>query len=102
MDNIISYVSFAALLLVVVLLLWTLILSYRERSRKITAKGRLSALRKKIDSLSDATDEDKAKKETLYRELILEYLENILGNIEQMRVPVKVKGKKSPKKRKKS
>ena len=104
MDNLISYFSLAALILVVILLAWSLALSHREKTRKITAKGRLATLRKKIESLPDETEEDKSKKEALYRELTLEYLENILGGIEQLRSSAREKsaaGKKAKSEKKK-
>lgn len=85
MDNTINYLSFIALIIVVILLAWSLLLARRERTRKITARGRLADLRNKIDSLPDGSDEARAKKETLYRELTLEYLGSILGEIEQLR-----------------
>jgi len=104
MDNLISYLSFIALILVVILLIWSLALSYREKSRKLTVKGRLATLRRKIESLPDETKEDRSRKEALYRELNLEYLENILGGIEQLRSSAKGKsaaGKKAKSEKKK-
>ena len=74
MDNLVNYLSFAALILVVILLVWSLMLTHRERTRKLTIRGRLANLRKKIEALPDDTDENKAKKETFYRELTLSTL----------------------------
>ena len=42
MENLISYLSFIALILVVILLIWSLILTRRERAKKVTAKSRLA------------------------------------------------------------
>lgn len=97
MDNIVSFLSFIALVLVVILLTWSLILAHREKSRKLSAKGRLSSLRQKIESLPNETDEDKSRKEALYRELHLEYLDNILGGIEQLKSSIKEKSKQGKK-----
>lgn len=85
MEELISYLSFIALILVVILLIWSLILTRRERVKKVTARSRLARLRGKIDALPDNTDEDRLKKESLYRELTVEYLDNILGGVEQLR-----------------
>jgi hypothetical protein len=101
MDDLISYVSLFALILVVILLVWSLILTHREKARKMTVRGRLAALRKKIDSLPDNTEEDKSRKKALYDELTLEYLENILGGIEQLKIGPRDKGKIIKKTRKK-
>lgn len=67
----------------------------------MTIRGRLANLRKKIEALPDDTDENKAKKKTLYRELTLEYLENILGEVERLK-PAKAAKSEKPKKDKKS
>ena len=101
MDDLISYVSLFALILVVVLLVWSLILTHREKARKMTVRGRLAALRRKIEALPDDSEEDKSRKKALYDELTLEYLENILGGIEQLRIAPKEKGKAAKKARKK-
>jgi hypothetical protein len=85
MGNLISYLSFIALILVVILLIWSLILTRRERAKKVTAKSRLARLRGKIEALPEKTDEDRSKKESLYRELTLEYLDSILGGVEKLR-----------------
>ncbi len=65
MDNLVNYLSFFALILVVILLAWSLMLTHREKARKSTLRGRLANLRKKIEALPDDTDENKAKMETL-------------------------------------
>lgn len=97
--------SFVALILVVILLIWSLALAYKERSRKVTIRGRLAALRRKVESLPDGTDEEKSKKEILYRELFLEYLENILGEVESLKTkagskPDSAKKRKTSRKKK--
>ena len=84
MENLISYLSFIALILVVILLIWSLILTRRERAKKVTAKSRLARLRRKIEALPEDTDENRSKKESLYTELTLEYLDNILGGVEKL------------------
>jgi hypothetical protein len=86
MDNAVSYFSSAALVLVIILLIWSLILAYNERSRKITARSRLAELRKKVEALPETTDDEKLRKELLHRELYLEYFDNILGEIEKVQV----------------
>ncbi len=103
MESLIDYLSFVALVIVVILLAWSLLLAHREKSRKLTIRGRLAGLRKKIDDLPDNSDEDRAKKEILYRELILEYLGNILGEVELLRTvkAEKSKGEKKTKSRSK-
>ncbi len=63
----------------------------------MTIRGRLANLRKKIEALPDDTDENKAKKETLYRELTLEYLENILGEVERLKPAKAAKSEKDKK-----
>ena len=85
MDNLISYLSFAALILVVILLVWSLILSRREKARKITVRSRLSRLRNRVETLPEKSDDDRQKKEQLFRELMLEYLDSILGEVERFR-----------------
>ena len=102
MDNLINYLSFIALVLVVILLIWSLLLTHREKTRKLTIRGRLASLRKKIEALPDNTDENKSKKETLYRELTLEYLENIMGEVEQLKSAKAEKTKLEKKARSKS
>ena len=101
MEKLISYLSFIALILVVILLIWSLVLTRRERVKKVTARSRLAGLRGKIDALPDKTDEDKLKKESLYRELTLEYLDNILGGVERLRTAPSEKKKSRRKKAKK-
>ena len=71
MENLITYFSFIALILVVILMIWSLILTRRERAKKVTAKSRLARLRNKIEALPEDTDEERSKKERL-------------GNIETM------------------
>ncbi|MEE9553711.1 MAG: hypothetical protein V3W18_05385 [candidate division Zixibacteria bacterium] len=61
-------------------------------------RGRLASLRRKIESLPDDSEEARAKKETLYRELSLEYLENILGGIETLQTVKTEKPKRDSKK----
>lgn len=100
MDTLVSYVSLIALIIVVMLLIWSLILAHRDRSRKITVRGRLASLRKKIESLPDDTEENRAKKDSLYRELSLEYLENILAGIEKQK-SAGDRGRKENRKRRK-
>ena len=86
MDNAVSYFSSAALVLVIILLIWSLILAYKERSRKITARSRLAELKKKVEALPETTDDEKVRKELMHRELYLEYFDNILGEIEKVQV----------------
>jgi hypothetical protein len=84
MESFISYFSLVALILVLILLTWALILMYQERTRKHSARSRLAELRKKVEALPEETDEEKTKKNILHRELHLEYLDNILGEIEKV------------------
>ena len=84
MENAISYFSSAALVLVIILLVWSLILAYNERSRRTTARSRLAELKKKVEALPESTDEEKTRKEQMHRELYLEYFDNILGEIEKV------------------
>jgi uncharacterized protein HemX len=85
MDTFISYFSLVALILVLILLTWAIILMYQERTRKVTARSRLAELRKKVEALPEETDEEKSKKAMLHRELNLEYLDSILGELEKVR-----------------
>lgn len=98
MENLISYLSFIALVLVVILLIWSLILTRRERAKKVTAKSRLARLRNKIEALPEDTDEERLKKNSLYRELTVEYLDNILGGVEKL--SARPSEKKEPRKKK--
>ncbi len=98
MENLISYLSFVALILVVILLIWSLILTRRERAKKVTAKSRLARLRSKIETLPEDTDEERLKKDSLYRELTVEYLDNILGGVEKL--SARPSEKKEPRKKK--
>ena len=104
MTGMISYISLFAILLVVALLIWSLVLTYQDKkSRKLSVGKKLSQLRRKIDSLPGESDEEKAKKDALYRELSFEYFENILGGLESMKSasdnkPKQVKTKKADKK----
>jgi hypothetical protein len=84
MEEFISYFSLVALILVLILLTWAIILMYQERTRKVTARSRLAELRKKVEALPEETDEEKSRKNQLHRELNLEYLDNILGEIEKV------------------
>jgi hypothetical protein len=86
MEEFISYFSLVALILVLILLTWAIILMYQERTRKVTARSRLAELRKKVEALPEETDEEKSRKNQLHRELNLEYLDNILGEIEKIQV----------------
>jgi hypothetical protein len=70
---------------------------YDQRTRKLTARSRLAQLRKKIEELPEATDEEKGKKEILKKELNFEYLDNILGEIEKMQVTLAKKSKEAAK-----
>jgi hypothetical protein len=100
MEKFISYFSLVALILVLILLTWAVILMYEQKTRKTTARSRLAELRKKIDALPEATDVEKVKKEALYKELHLEYLDNILGEMERMQAGLaKREGKKSKSRR---
>jgi len=97
-----SYISFIGIILVVILVIWSLVLNYQERKKgKLPKRSRLSQLRKKIDALPEKTDEDMAKKEKLYRELSLELLENIYGELEDIKTAISKKEKKEASPRKK-
>lgn len=106
MNDLVSYISLFAILLVVILLIWSLVLTYKDKRRRtITAAKRLAQLRRKIEALPENTDEEKAKKDALFRELSFEYFENILGGIDSIKSsstkkPEK-KEEKKPKKQKK-
>lgn len=107
MSDLISYISFFAILLVVVLLIWSLILTHKDKkARKMSAAKRLTQLRKKIEALPEKTDEEKAKKDALFRELSFEYFENILAGIDSIKTAPSSKSEKKkdkkPKKTKKS
>ncbi len=107
MSEMISYISFFAILFVVILLIWSLALTYKDKkARSLSAAKRLSQLRRKIENLPEKTDEEKTKKDALFRELSFEYFENILAGIDSVKIsaakkPEKKKDKK-PKKAKKS
>jgi flagellar biosynthesis/type III secretory pathway M-ring protein FliF/YscJ len=104
MNEMVEYISLFAILLVVVLLIWSLVLTYKDnRRRKVTAARRLAELRRKIEALPEKTDEDKARKDALFRELSFEYFENILGGIDSIKSSAadKSKKEKKPKKPKK-
>jgi hypothetical protein len=102
MDAFISYFSLVALILVLILLTWAIILMYQERTRRVTARSRLAELRKKVEALPEETDDEKSKKMMLHRELYLEYLDSILGEVEKVRVGLtkKARGAKRSKNRK--
>ncbi|UCC78797.1 MAG: hypothetical protein JSW64_11005 [Candidatus Zixiibacteriota bacterium] len=107
MSDMISYISFFAILLVVILLIWSLALTYKDKkARMMSAAKRLSQLRKKIEALPEKTDEEKAKKDALFRELSFEYFENILTGVDSIRTAGSQKSEKKkdkkPKKAKKS
>ncbi len=101
MESLSSYLVFGALVVVVILLVWALILINQERHRKVTARSRLAVLRKKVEELPEATEEEKEKKETLHRELYLEYFDNILGEIEKIQNQLSKKVQESKKAKKK-
>jgi flagellar biosynthesis/type III secretory pathway M-ring protein FliF/YscJ len=108
MDDMVSYISLFAILLVVVLLVWSLVLTYKDKRRRtVTAAKRLAQLRRKIEALPEKTEEEKARKDTLFRELSFEYFENILGGIDSIKStaskkPGKNKEKKSKKQKKRT
>jgi hypothetical protein len=104
MSDAISYISFFAIILVVILLIWSLVLTYKDKkARSASAARRLGQLRKKIEALPEKTDEDKAKKDALFRELSFEYFENILNGIDSMKsAHPKNPDKKAEKKTKKA
>jgi hypothetical protein len=52
-------------------------------------------LRKKIEALPEKTEEEKLKKDALFRELSFEYFENILSGIDS----IKSSGTKKPEKK---
>jgi type VI protein secretion system component VasK len=86
MSDLMSNISFFAILLVVVLLVWSLVLTYKDkRARMVSAAKRLTQLRKKIEALPEKTDEERAKKDALFRELSFEYFENILNGIDSIK-----------------
>jgi hypothetical protein len=102
MESFISYFSLVALILVLILLTWAIILMYQERLTKRTARSRLADLRKRVEALPEETDEEKTRKNQLHRELNLEYLDNILGEIEKVQTNLAKKAKEAKKTRKKS
>jgi hypothetical protein len=57
----------------------------------------LAELRKKVETLPEGTDDERVKKEQLHRELCLEYLDNILGEIEKMQAGLARKAQDSKK-----
>lgn len=96
----ISYVSLFAILLVVVLLIWSLVLTYKDKKRRtVTAAKRLAQLRRKIEALPEKTDEEKARKEAMFRELSFEYFENILGGIDTIKGSTEKKPEKKKEKK---
>ena len=100
MEKFISYFSLVALILVLILLTWAIILMYEQKSRRVTARSRLAELRKKVEALPEETDEEKTRKEALNKELNLEYLDNILGEIEKMQAKLAKKARDSKKRKK--
>ena len=100
MEKFISYFSLVALILVLILLTWAIILMYEQKSRRVTARSRLAELRKKVEALPEETDEEKTRKEALNKELSLEYLDNILGEIEKMQAKLAKKARDSKKRKK--
>lgn len=102
MESFISYFSLVALILVLILLTWAIILMYQERLSKRTARSRLADLRKKVEALPEETDEEKTRKNQLHRELNLEYLDNILGEIEKIQTALAKKAQEAKKTKKKS
>jgi hypothetical protein len=97
MEVFISYFSLVALILVLILLTWAINLMYQERTRKATARSRLAELRKKVEALPEETVEEKNRKNQLHRELNLEYLDNILGEIEKIQASIAKKAKEAKK-----
>jgi hypothetical protein len=95
MESFISYFSLIALILVLILLTWAIVLMYNERSRKFTARTRLSEFKKKIEAMPDESDEDKVKKELLHRELSMEYLDSILAAIEKVQATLAKKSQEA-------
>lgn len=104
MEELISHISLAALILVLILLTWAIILIYKERTRKVTSRSRLAELKKKVEALPEETDEEKIKKDLMHRELYLEYFDNILGELEKIQnnLAKKAEGAKKAKKKQKS
>lgn len=102
MESLSSYLVFGALVVVVILLVWALILINQERHRKVTARSRLANLRKKVEEMPEATEEDREKKELLHRELYLEYFDNILGEIEKIQIQLSKKTQDAKKSKKES
>jgi len=101
MNDIVEYISLFAILLVVILLIWSLVLTYKDKRRRtVTAARRLAQLRRKIEALPEKTDEEKAKKDALFRELSFEYFENILGGIDSIKNSAADKSKKEKKQKK--
>ncbi len=95
MSDMISYISFFAILLVVILLIWSLVLTYKDKkARTMSAAKRLSQLRRKIEALPEKTDEEKAKKDALFRELSFEYYENILAGVDSIKTAASGKSEK--------
>lgn len=96
----ISYVSLFAILLVVVLLIWSLVLTYKDKKRRtVTAAKRLAQLRRKIEALPEKTDEEKSRKNAMFRELSFEYFENILGGIDTIKGSTEKKPEKKKEKK---
>ena len=86
MSGAISYFTFFAILVVVILLIWSLVLTYKDKkARSVSAAKRLAQLRKKIEALPEKTDEERAKKDALFRELSFEYFENILSGVDSIK-----------------
>ena len=104
MSEMISYISFFAILLVVILLIWSLVLTYKDKkARTKSAAKRLSQLRRKVEALPEKTEEERAKKDALFRELSFEYFENILSGIDSIKMTApKKQDKKTDKKPKKA
>ena len=64
---------------------------------------RLSQLRRKVEALPEKTEEERAKKDALFRELSFEYFENILSGIDSIKMTApKKQDKKTDKKPKKA
>ena len=97
-----SYFTFAAIVIVVVLLIWSLVLTYKDKKAKsVSAAKRLAQLRRKIEALPEKTDEEKSKKDALFRELSFEYFENILGSIDTLKISTAKKPDKNTERKKK-
>jgi len=101
MNELFSYLIVGILLVVVVLLTWSLILIREDRKRKSSMRTRLAHLKKKVEDMPDSSPEEREKKDALQTELVLEYLENMLGEIEKLKAAISKKAAESKSGRKK-